>query len=886
MKTLKKTLCLVLAVVMVVGVLIIPAGAADYKDYTDKEDIKHEEAVKVLTYLEIVSGTGSGFDPNGKLNRAAGATMLARMMLTRKGADGLPVSETFDDVESAGYSWAAGAISYGVMNGYIRGHGNGKFDPAGALTGYQLAKMLLVAIGYAEPEKYDGAGYETKVYLDATDAGLLDGLTGIDPTKGLTRDDAAQMMFSAMNWSKVASTTKAYAVFEESTEGTDVRKDTYDTFIEAYLAVEQHNKGTGAKWYVKSVDPKTGSIIGDKYGLSVGEKTDDFKRVSKSWEKDNKPVVVLDFVADLEYQGGVTERTVLSAMGINTPGEKVKFNVYEDGGNNAPREDRENKTDNKDSFGGRGSTVQVEIVDDDEANVFVINTYAYQLKEENIIPAQAAVPGVSAAVKAQIVLPNAEHFEDQNISDNPLSFETAEFEKNDVVLYNIAGNKAVGVVKAPVLETGKIVRIDSNGMKINNKTYTKSGKVSTDTDTALSSVSIGKSYVFYGDNQKNIILATDVASKEAAPKNYIYVFDFAAKKESSTGGSDLFGTGATTSAAQAQAKVIHLDTGINEIVDVAVTQSGGKWCLVTSTGTADTTVGHEVDDDLEMPSGIHAFTLRNDGTYAIDYAAEASASDLTGTLKIKKDTVTTGAKVGTANLIVNSSTEVSVLTLAKNSSSKIVGGDVNYYKGVSNFPNNAVETKTSGFSGNEALFVEKEDGVASRIIIVFAAPDNSESVPLALYLGKGGTVLNAAGNGEVQLYKFLIDGEVVELADDATSSNSATLIDDNKGKVYSFKVENDAIKGSMGTAKDGINTVNSGDAIKSIESSYIVVGENNVVVKLASDCVFVYEKGGNYTVLSALNKTKHEIKAVYTNGAADGTDKDAQLIIVKDKAAG
>ena len=46
MKTLKKTLCVVLAVVMVVGTLALTAGATDY---VDDADITYDEAVEVLS---------------------------------------------------------------------------------------------------------------------------------------------------------------------------------------------------------------------------------------------------------------------------------------------------------------------------------------------------------------------------------------------------------------------------------------------------------------------------------------------------------------------------------------------------------------------------------------------------------------------------------------------------------------------------------------------------------------------------------------------------------------------------------------------------------------------------------------------------------------------
>ena len=83
MKTLKKTLCVVLAVVMAVGTLAITASATDF---ADDADITYKEAVEVLTSLGVLDGTDNNrFDPEGTLTRAQGAKIVAYVAL---GADG------------------------------------------------------------------------------------------------------------------------------------------------------------------------------------------------------------------------------------------------------------------------------------------------------------------------------------------------------------------------------------------------------------------------------------------------------------------------------------------------------------------------------------------------------------------------------------------------------------------------------------------------------------------------------------------------------------------------------------------------------------------------------------------------------------------------------
>ena len=79
MRNLKRALSLALAAVMVLGLMIVGAGAADvYNDFTDKDEIDHTEAVQTMVALNVIAGKedGSFYDPTGTLTRAEAATML------------------------------------------------------------------------------------------------------------------------------------------------------------------------------------------------------------------------------------------------------------------------------------------------------------------------------------------------------------------------------------------------------------------------------------------------------------------------------------------------------------------------------------------------------------------------------------------------------------------------------------------------------------------------------------------------------------------------------------------------------------------------------------------------------------------------------------------
>ena len=83
--------------------------------------------------------------------------------------------------------------------GIIAGDGAGKFNPGGPLTAEQTAKMFLTAMGYnAEVFGLVGANWAMNVGRYANEAGLYDELGDITPSQPISRDDAAQMAYNAI----------------------------------------------------------------------------------------------------------------------------------------------------------------------------------------------------------------------------------------------------------------------------------------------------------------------------------------------------------------------------------------------------------------------------------------------------------------------------------------------------------------------------------------------------------------------------------------------------------------------------------------------------------------------------------------------------------------
>ena len=211
MRNLKKVLSLVLCVAMMLSVMVVGAGAA----FSDQSKIKNTEAVDACTALNIIGGYPDGsFKPEGNITRAEVTKMICVALNGGKEPNlATNATPTFSDVRTnANSAWAEKYIESCASQGIVSGVGGGKFAPAGNVTGTQLAKMLLVALGYkSENEGFTGNAWATNVNTVASAKGLYAGLETIDPSAAITRDNAAQMVWNAMNAYEVEYKTSLIA---------------------------------------------------------------------------------------------------------------------------------------------------------------------------------------------------------------------------------------------------------------------------------------------------------------------------------------------------------------------------------------------------------------------------------------------------------------------------------------------------------------------------------------------------------------------------------------------------------------------------------------------------------------------------------------------------
>ena len=258
MRTLKKTLSLVLVVAMVLGLCVVGASAynkvEDFTDDVSKIGTAYYEAVGVLTGIGIIDGmTETAFEPQGNYTREQAAKIIAYMQLGKAKADSLKCTVApFEDVAAS--RWSAGYIAYCVEQGIIDGMTETTFEPTAKLTGFQWAKMLLCAVGFGVNGEFTGSSWSVNTAKVAHTVDLFAGdLAGADHT-ALTREQAALYAFNVLtSVDKVAYspnvTSYVYGIQGYETVngiGSTLAEDVFDLYNVVGIVVDSEGLGAPA----------------------------------------------------------------------------------------------------------------------------------------------------------------------------------------------------------------------------------------------------------------------------------------------------------------------------------------------------------------------------------------------------------------------------------------------------------------------------------------------------------------------------------------------------------------------------------------------------------------------------------------------------------------
>ena len=373
----KKLLALVLALVMSMSLVTISNAA-----FKDADKIDYDEAVEVMNAVGVLVGDEKGnFNAKENLTREQAAKIISYLLLGNKTAEALVGAAKFTDV--AATRWSAGFVDYCASTGVVAGNGNGTFAPAGQLTGFQFAKMLLVALGYdAKIEGFTGTDWQINVSKVANQVGLFNGLS-ISGTAVLTREQGAQMCLNTLKAPLVQYSNKGGNL---SVNGAVIEIGASKAeYVTTTLAKEQR---ISDRTLTNTGLNTTGGYtveFGEKYypALELKTDSDDFDRPAHQWLHNNKKIgsyVDYDLMV-AEYTTAIDGKDLYEKLGSSIIKE-YDVTYYVDGQVNTTIKASNMIKANTIDYATTGKGVLTQVfVDDDakEITIVSINTFAAEV---------------------------------------------------------------------------------------------------------------------------------------------------------------------------------------------------------------------------------------------------------------------------------------------------------------------------------------------------------------------------------------------------------------------------------------------------------------------------------------------------------------------------
>ncbi len=866
MKTLKKTLCLVLAVVMVVGVLILPASAATYED---DAKITHKEAVEVLTALKILTGDAEGFRPGDTLSRAEAATVITKLLQTPAIAARYPAGKTgFADVDGdKTVDWASGFIAFAASQGIINGTEKG-FEPNDNVTGTEFAKMLLCALGYdAVTEGYIGNLWDVNVISRALTVKLDDGIEDFEYDEDLTRDNMAQMAYNALNATMVGYDNLGKLADRTGADNKPLTLNSQNGY-DVEEAEVGHNEIGVPETYVVTVGDKA---VYTTYATAV--KTYNTAKTFGDILKDIKgdKATPADMPAKYFVDG------VPSYYSNSTPfGSEYKAQPF--------------TNDKGSSACAIGSTTTVYTVKEIPEGG-TAKTDVYYIVRVNDKYKPVVTEGATANYKDGVLT-----LEGSGTTALTVKIEA---KKGDIVVYNTGKNakdETVVVGKpyvATVLNgtiTGKGTDVDTNTyIRINGDTSKIYKAVATPVKDTLDIVELNVSadtkYNFYLDNNGNIInVAAEKAPETTSVVKYTYLLSYKEQEHEDAvdAKTDIFGNvtaGSPEKPAMAVAVVMDLATGkvssVNLPLYSVADATGVKYYLADKDGHQANT--NEIGSNKNtFEAGFYKYEENAAGEMVLGEAVTSqTVSDYTkGAL-----TMTIG---GTA-LYLSETTKLTVFTHTSGTDADHLDDKFTptQYTGYTQFP------ALTGTNVDKAIVLtdSKNEKMATDIYVILKGTSASdektlEPTDLAIFVGQGEQTLTGTS------FSFIVGGKVETYVADNTDAAAITTAvsagTSNLGQVYKLTLKDGKLK-SVAT----VACTNKNKVISFATASYILFknaeGEDEAdPVKVGSPCVVVdAHKAGVWPTVGALptDLTKNKVTVSYYTEKVNGVDYITLIVI-------
>ena len=476
MTNLKRVLSLALAAVMLMGMMVIGAGAANI-EYTDGENIENVEAVTVLTALDVLGGYPDGsFKPEG-------------------------TTAPFADVKAT--NWAAGYLAYLKNLGVISGIGNNKYNPQGTVTVGEFAKMLLGAAGI--DGQFTGSQWLINVTVAAQKANILTSKDVV--TDPATRDAVAGYTFNTLDYSAAGTGEKMWTI----------------------VSIEDGKVEYG---WVTIPGTATDSLAATVFKLSKStdpdDATDAFGRPQNVWLQDGKKIATVPGeAAILTYTTAVKPADVKKAL--KDMGYTVDDNVTitsNGASETMAKAAVEAWLNGSTSMGGNGILVEIYDMDADKAIDTIVMVYNYIGTVEKVEKDDPKTEADERAIVVKEIEMEGSGNKRVTLDKDTVGFDDvySTVKAGDKVLVTPAGDTTSATtalsVSIPTTATVVPTRLNSDGTFVaNGTTYTMAAGVD---PIASSAVTDKEEVVLYFDSY-GYVVKTSTPEAAASSLNYAYV---------------------------------------------------------------------------------------------------------------------------------------------------------------------------------------------------------------------------------------------------------------------------------------------------------------------------------------------------------------------------
>ena len=614
MRNLKKVLSLALALVMLLGMMMIGAGAATTKA-TDLS-AANQEALAVLKATKVM--TNARYDDNVTRAEAAKMVLTIYNPTLAKGVKNTKNSVYFTDVKN---HWAAGYIDLCFSEGIVSGRTKNVFDPNGTVTGYELGKMILKAMG--SEKKYTGSTWTSKVMKDVTDLGLsANTKIGSNWDKALTRVQTAQLVFNGLTKSISGATNYVLYQADGTTRVPAYANTVFSSMSEAIM-MKLASGSAGDTWIAAPYTASDALINNFPTLVNTPAKTDAFGRTSNVWTMDGKTVYSSAAGATKIYTAPATSSQIYNDLGLTAASVTATTNI--DGVSDTFTLDR---AVTNSTIGAVGATTYAYKTGANSATISVVTNYLAKVTKVN---AAKAATATAAAVPASVEATVYGVVTADGASLTGKTFETADFAKDQYVVVTVkktstanGSDWTIQSMEAADSVEGVMTAYNGTTSLTVNGTAMPIADVNTKANTGMkvnpASILFQNTWTYYAKD--GVILGGEL-KQSAVSTDYVYVVSTQAQK----GADTLFGTSGNA----VKANVIFAADGANAVIDLAIggIAAAPTYAKPAANGTVAPGTALPTTEATAQPVGNwFAYTV-NDGKYTLqalnaNYAASVS----------------------------------------------------------------------------------------------------------------------------------------------------------------------------------------------------------------------------------------------------------------------